>query len=123
VPARNICIVDDDSAVRESLRMMLERAGHAVRCFASGPIFLSQGDVSQCGCLVLNQTMPEMTGLALLELLKARGTPCPTILMTGGNAEELAAKAVCLGAMAVLEKPLGAKELLPWIERAMAASA
>jgi len=123
VPPKNICIVDDDSAVRESLRMVLERAGYEVRCYASARIFLSQADMAQCGCLLVNQFMPEMTGIALLELLKTRAVRCCALLVTGGNVAELAPYALAAGAMAVLEKPLGGKELFAWIERAMSSTA
>ncbi|MBV8978129.1 MAG: response regulator [Alphaproteobacteria bacterium] len=116
-----VCIVDDDSAVRESLRMILERADYEVRCFASGRIFLSQGDLSQCGCLLLDQYMPGLSGTTLLERLKSCGTAGRTILMTGANAEELRPTARAAGALAVLQKPMAAGDLLPWIDRAMAA--
>jgi two-component system CheB/CheR fusion protein len=113
-----ICIVDDDGPVRESLRMLLEREGFSVRCFSSSAMFLSQAKPDECECLLLDEVMPGLSGLQLLEILRARHNVPPTIIITGGSDSSLPKRARKAGALAVLHKPLIAAELLGWMKLA-----
>ena len=65
-------IVDDDEAVRQSLAFMLSSAGLAVRLYGSAKAFLDGLDPTQCGCLITDVRMPEITGIELLRRLKER---------------------------------------------------
>ena len=71
-----VAVVDDDDAVRDSLRFFVETVGHPVVTFASGREFLAH-DGSGLACLVLDHHMPEMTGLQLAEQLRGGGSRLP----------------------------------------------
>ena len=68
-----ILIVDDDEAVRESLRNMMESEGFDVRAFSNGHDLLSEASLPAIGCLVVDYHMPAMNGLELVSSLRARG--------------------------------------------------
>jgi FixJ family two-component response regulator len=111
---QNIAIVDDDDAVRNSLRFMLEAMGYSVETFSSGAEFVD-GDVQHMACLVLDQHMPQMTGLELAERLRADGTTIPILLITGSSSPAIIARAAELGIDRVLEKPPNDEDLLHFI--------
>ncbi|HWA88781.1 MAG TPA: response regulator [Rhizomicrobium sp.] len=115
---RIVCVVDDDGGVRESLRMLLERHGLTVRCYANAQIFLGQENLAECGCVLIDQLMPGMNGVALLEALRSRRVQAPAIFITGDSDPQLPGRARRAGAMAVLHKPIVNAELLGWIELA-----
>jgi len=78
-----VFIVDDDEAVRDSLRWLLEANGYRVRAYASGESFLEDYDASQIGVLIADVRMPGMSGLELQEQLIARNARCPLVFITG----------------------------------------
>jgi FixJ family two-component response regulator len=119
--ARHVCVVDDDDAVRESTRLLLESAGYAVRDYASAEAFLADGDAPEAACLVLDFQMGGMTGLELVELLRARGIWTPAIIVTG-NGSHFDDRYVRAKVLAVLRKPSSSDELLAWTEKACAQS-
>ena len=63
---RLVAVVDDDDAVRDSLRFLLEIAGYSVATYASAAQFLLDAPVDQLSCLVVDQHMPDQTGLQLV---------------------------------------------------------
>ena len=73
-----VFIVDDDEAVRDSLRWLLEANGYRVRAYASGESFLEDYDPAQIGVLIADVRMPGMSGLELQEQLIARNARCPS---------------------------------------------
>ena len=109
-----IGIVDDDHAVRESLRFLLEIAGHAVETFASAAEFL-EANVYEFACLILDHHMPHMTGLELVKTLRADGSAIPILLMTGMPSPNIYTQAAELDIHTVLEKPLDEKDLLDFL--------
>ena len=70
---RTICIVDDDDAVRDSMRALLESHRMRVRDFNSGSALLSSDALEGIDCFVLDYQMPGMNGLELVEALRRRG--------------------------------------------------
>ena len=121
--AKNIvCIVDDDGGVRDSLRMLLERHGYTVHCYANAQIFLGQKDLRKYDCLLVDQLMPGPSGIALLTALKSLGIEIPTIFVTGDSDPLLPERARKAGALAVLHKPVATEELLGWIDIALTGS-
>lgn len=106
-----VAVIDDDEAVRESLRFLLETAGFSVDTFASACQFLAASVVHPRICLLVDQHMPNLTGLDLLRRLHENGQMPRVALMTGSPSEDLTRQALELGVVAVLEKPL-AEELL-----------
>jgi len=114
-----IFVVDDDSAVRETMRELLEEEGWSVEIYPSGEAFLEGFRPGREGCLVIDAWMPGMGGLELLERLKTdRGAP-PAIVITGHADIRLAVRAMKAGAMAFLEKPVRYDELIVNVERAL----
>ena len=109
-----IAIVDDDHAVRESLRFLLEVMGHSVETFASAAEFLN-AKMQPLACLILDHHMPLTTGLELAERLRADGSGIPILLITGSPSPAIAQRAAELGIDKVLEKPLGDEDLLDFV--------
>ncbi len=115
-----IAVVDDDSGVRDSLRFLLEVAGHAVETYESGLRFLAEADPARFACLVLDQRMPQVAGLDLLALLRGRGVATPTLLVVSTPGAVLSRRAAELGVLRVLEKPLARDDLLAEVSAAIA---
>ena len=113
----HIYIVDDDSAVRESLRWLLESAGHAVEAFDSARDFLRNYSDDSPGCLLLDVRMPGMSGLELQETLKDRGVDTPIIIITGHGDVPMAVQAMKAGAVEFIEKPFNDQVLLDRIQQ------
>src|SRR5690242_5544146 len=109
-----IAVVDDDDAVRESLRFFLEALDHPVVTFASGREFLNHGG-SGLACLMLDHHMPELTGLQVAEQLRAGGSRLPIVLVTGLPSPSIVARAAELGVERVLEKPPNEDDILEFI--------
>lgn len=115
-----VLVVEDDDAVRHSTKTLLTALGYEARGFASAELFLADPDCEAADCLVLDHHLEGMSGIALLESLRARGVRTPAILVTGngGHITERAQKAA---AAVVLRKPLSADMLSVWLERIFAA--
>jgi two-component system response regulator FixJ len=112
-----IHVVDDDAAVRDSLRMLLEASGFAVRTFASAGAFL-ESQPSGLGCVLTDVRMPEIDGLVLLRRLRERGVQLPVIVMTGQGDIAIAVQAMKAGAVDFLEKPFDDEALLDAVGKA-----
>jgi len=117
-----IYLVDDDDAVRDSARVLLEAYGLTVRPFPSAAALLEQTRGEGGDCLVLDLHMPGMSGLELLELLRKRGILVPAILLTGRFDSALSDRMGKAGTLATLQKPVETPVLLEWIERAIGSS-
>ena len=111
VPERIVYLVDDDEAVRDSLRWLLEGNGFAVRTFASAEAFLQEYDPGPCACLVLDVRMNGMSGIELHDELLRRGQDLPLIFMTGHGDVPMAVARMKLGAVDFLEKPFDDQQL------------
>jgi two-component system, LuxR family, response regulator FixJ len=110
-----IFIVEDDAATRESLRLLLEAEGFEAQEFAAGKPFLDSAQPACGDCLILDVNLPEMSGLDVLEALRRRGDRLPVIVVTAFADAAARARAKAEGAVALLEKPHGADELLTLI--------
>jgi two-component system response regulator FixJ len=117
-----ILIVDDDPAVRDSLRVLLESSGFTVREHDSAKAVLSDPALASALCLIADIRMPEMDGLQLQEELNRRKSGLPVIVVTGHGDVPLAVRAMKAGASDFLEKPFDEELLLGAVQRAKAAS-
>lgn len=106
-----IFIVDDDEAVRDSLRWLLEANGYRVKSFSGGEQFLEAYDPEQVGVLIADVRMPGMSGLELQEALIARQAPLPIVFITGHGDVPMAVSTIKKGAIDFLEKPFNETDL------------
>src|SRR5277367_848135 len=106
-----VAVVDDDPGVLDSLKFLLEAAGHTVAAYASAAAFLCDR-ATRVACLILDHHMPEMTGLELVAQLRGEGARMPVLLTTGSPSPAIVARAAELGIEKVLEKPLDEDDLL-----------
>jgi two-component system, LuxR family, response regulator FixJ len=114
-----VLIVDDDEAVRESLRNMMVSEGFAVRAFSNGHDLLSEASLPASGCLIVDYHMPAMNGLELINALRGRGVSIPAILITGNPTEHVRDRAAAI-AVLVVEKPRLGSYLLDRVREAFA---
>jgi two-component system response regulator FixJ len=103
--AGHVHVIDDDPAVRDSLASLLQAVGHGVTCYAAAGEFLAALPSAPHGCVVTDVQMPEMTGIELLQVLQARLTDFPVIVLTGRADVPLAVQALKSGASDFIEKP------------------
>lgn len=103
---RLVGVVDDDPAVCDSLRFLLEASGFRVATFLSARRFLAAADADSIACLLVDHHMPNMTGLELLRHFHLEGRRLPVAIMTASPSAQLTRRARELGAVTVLEKPL-----------------
>jgi two-component system response regulator FixJ len=101
-----VIVVDDDAAVRQSLKFALEMEGLDVRLYESGDQLLADADLPATGCLVVDYYMPTMNGVELMERLRRRAVKLPAILITARATKDMHKRATQSGFRQVLEKPL-----------------
>jgi len=114
-----VFIVDDDEAVRSSLRLLLKSVGLVPAAMGSAREFLQKYDPTQAGCLVLDVRMPEMSGIELQEQLNLLGAVIPVIFITGHGDVPMAVEAMQAGAFDFLQKPFRDQDLIDRIQRAL----
>jgi two-component system, LuxR family, response regulator FixJ len=113
-----VCIIDDDDAVRDSLRFLFDSAGISARTFESAASFLA-APAETPACIVTDVRMPGMTGTDLLRRLKESGRRTPVIIITGHGDIALAVEAMKLGAVDFIEKPFTDEVLLAAVRAAL----
>jgi two-component system response regulator FixJ len=116
---RLVAVVDDDDAVRDSLRFLLEIAGYPVAAYASAAQFMHEAPMDEIACLVVDQHMPDQTGLQLVSDLRTQGVTVPVALITGSPSPDLLRLAREIGVAHVFEKPLDDDVLLDFIGRSL----
>ncbi len=117
IASNTIFIVDDDEAVRDSLRWLLEANGYRVKSFSGAEEFLSQYEAEQVGVLIADVRMPGMSGLELQEELIARNAPLPIVFITGHGDVPMAVSTIKKGAVDFLEKPFNETDLRAIVAR------
>jgi FixJ family two-component response regulator len=115
-----VFVVDDDPAVRKSLRWLMESVGLKVQTYSSGVEFLAAYNADRPGCVVLDVRMPGMSGLELQEQLQDRGCRLPVIIVTAYGDVPMAVRTIKSGAVHFFEKPVSDQVLLDQIQRALA---
>jgi FixJ family two-component response regulator len=113
-----VFVVDDDEALRDSVRVLLDSVGLASEGYASAGAFLA-GYRDVPGCVLLDVRMPGMSGLRMQEELVARGIRTPIVFMTGHADVPMAVEAMKKGALDFIEKPCRDEDLLERVRRAL----
>jgi two-component system, chemotaxis family, CheB/CheR fusion protein len=114
-----VYVVDDDRRVRLAIRSVLEDHGLQVEDFAACEPFLEAYRPAGTACLLVDAYLPGMDGLELLNRLAAAGYGMPAIMITGNSDVAIAVQAMKAGAFDFIEKPIGARDLLACIGRAL----
>jgi len=112
-----VVVVDDDPAVRNSLKFALELEGFAVRTYGSGAELFYAGDFNACDCFVIDQRMPVMSGIELIAKLRDRHVATPAILLTSQPNASLSTRAAGAN-IPIVEKPLLGNALVDGIREA-----
>jgi FixJ family two-component response regulator len=114
-----VYVVDDDEALRDSLKFLLESAGYSAETYAAAEDFLAVSRPAPGSCIVLDVRMPGMSGLELQYELARRGSTLPIIFLTGHGDVPMAVGAVKRGAFDFIEKPFEDDRLLRLIAEAL----
>jgi len=112
-------VVDDDAAARRSTRWLLESEGFAVQTHSSAEDFLRRYDPANSGCLILDLRMPGMDGLEVQEELARRRHSPPVVFLTGYGDVPECVRAMKMGAVDFLEKPVDDETLLRVVRHAL----
>ncbi len=121
-PEALVHVVDDDHELREALRFLFDSVGLNVKTYASAEEFLEATPAGGSECLLTDVRMPGLSGLELQDLLAARQSTLPVIVITGHGDIRMAVRAMRAGAFDFIEKPLIDKDLLGRVRRAIAFS-
>ena len=114
-----IFVVDDDAAVRDSLRWVIESNGWKVEAHPSAEAFLNSYAPSRPGCLILDVRMPGMSGPELQKLLNDRHCSMPIIFISAHGTVPTAVRAMQAGAVDFILKPFDNATLLERIDQCM----
>lgn len=112
-----VTIVDDDPAVCSSLKFSLELEGFIVHTYRNAGEVLQAHDLESCDCFVIDQRMPQMTGMELIDALRRRGNHTPAILIISHPGDALSSRAA-KAAIPIVEKPLLSNALVERIREA-----
>jgi two-component system response regulator FixJ len=117
--SRNVYVIDDDDAMRDSLNFLLDSSGFVVTLFETAQQFLDALPQLAFGCVISDVRMPGIDGIELLKRLKTLHSGLPIVVMTGHGDVPLAVEAMKLGAIDFLEKPFEDERLIAVIETAL----
>ena len=115
-----VYIVDDDQAVRESLKWLLESVSLQIQAFSSAEEFLEKYSYYNVGCLILDIRMRGMSGLQLQQEILKQKFHLPVIVITGHGDVSLAVRSMKNGAMEFVEKPFNDQDILDSIQIGLA---
>ncbi len=114
-----IYIIDDNSAVRDAVRFLVEQVGLTAKIYVSAQDFLDHFQLGMRGCLVLDIRMPGLSGIELQEKLTLIGAHLPVIIITGHGDVPITVRAMKAGAFEFLQKPFNDQVLLDTIQAAL----
>ena len=114
-----VFVVDDDQAMRNSLKWLIESVGMQVETYASASEFIDSYYPGRAGCLLLDVRMPGMSGLELQAYLSRQEIRIPIVIITGHGDVSMAVRAMKAGAVDFIEKPFNDQALLDSIRNAL----
>jgi two-component system, LuxR family, response regulator FixJ len=107
-----IQIVEDDEAIRDSLKLLLESRGYTVEAYGSGSQLFGNGDPARCKCFILDVNLPGDNGFEVLAKVRKKGLTAPAIFVSGRATAAVRAEAARAKAVAFFDKPVPPAELL-----------
>jgi FixJ family two-component response regulator len=119
--SREIFVVDDDPAVRETLSIVLSAGGYEVICFADGAALLSVARDRTPAAILLDVHIPGRSGLDILEELHGEDYPAPIFIISGQGDIAMAVSAIKSGALDFIEKPFRGNEIVTRLNEAIEA--
>ena len=114
-----IHLIDDDDAVRSSLALLIGTVGLRVQAWADPLAFVEQFDRQGIGAIVLDVRLPGISGLSVLDTLRAQGVDQPIVMLTGHGTVEMCRRAFKAGAAEFLEKPVNDELLIETLQHAV----
>lgn len=117
-----VTVIDDDESVRESLPDLLRQFGFAAEAFSTAEAFLASEIINQTSCLLLDITMPGMSGPDLQAELLRRRYEIPIVFITADGDERIRLRLVADGAVDCLFKPFSEAALLDALTAALRTS-
>jgi len=121
-PSPTVHILDDDLSVRRSVERQLRSCGWPVKTYASVQEFNASEASSHPGCLLLDLRMPDSSGLEVLQRLEREHSPLAVVIISGFGDVPTTVRAMRLGAIDFLTKPLGDDALIAAVSSAVSAS-
>ena len=115
-----VFVVDDDANVRTSIQGLLKSAGLRSECFETAEQFLQRKPSKSPSCLILDVSLPGMSGLDFQQKLRNAGLQIPVIFVTGYGDIPMTVKAMKSGAVEFLTKPFEDQDLLDAVQQALA---
>jgi FixJ family two-component response regulator/signal transduction histidine kinase len=119
VAAPNVCIVDDDAAARASVARLVTAEGWNALSYATATEFLAGAPLGEVACVLLDNLMPDLSGMKLLEQLAGRGGAPPVVLLSGDGDVATSVAAMKLGAVDFLVKPVEGDVLVAAVRKAL----
>jgi FixJ family two-component response regulator len=120
---REIFVVDDDPAIRETLSLVLSVGGYEVICFADGAALLAVARSRTPSCILLDVHIPGKSGLDILKELHGEDYPAPIFMISGQGDIAMAVDSIKSGALDFIEKPFRGSEIVTRINEAIGAYA
>jgi FixJ family two-component response regulator len=114
-----VFVVDDDASIRASIQGLLKSAGLQSECFETAEKFLERKPLDGPSCLILDVSLPGVSGIVFQEQLKKAGIHIPIIFVTGHGDIPMTVKAMKSGAVEFLPKPFGRQQLLDAVQQAL----
>ena len=114
-----VAIVDDEASVLKGLKRLLDASNFTTETYGSAEAFLARGDLNDVSCIVLDVSMPTISGIELRRRLKASGSTIPVIFITALDTVEVRTQAFDLGCAGFLHKPFSGGELIDAVRNAI----
>ena len=115
--APTVYLVDDEPGMLKALARLLGGEGFQIKSYASARTFLAEPELH--GCVILDLAMPEMDGMEVLRLLRAKGSHVPVIFLTGHGDIPMSVRAMKSGAVDFLTKPVRSEDLIRAVKSAL----
>jgi FixJ family two-component response regulator len=114
-----VSVIDDDALVLRSLDRLLQSRGFEVHTYSSAQAFLEQHDASTPGCIVMDLSMPGLSGLELQQALAHSADRRPVVFISGRSSVEASVRAMKAGAVDFLTKPFDEADLVAAVSTAL----